>query len=320
MTTAITTTNNTASVSAGNFNQGMVADWLAFNADKSPATVTTYAKALKNFFAFLDANKIVNPTRQDIINYREQLCATKSVSTARLYVVAVKNFFKWAASCGLYLDVAAGVKSPSLAEEGETHSREPLTLNQAKSVLSSFEGKTDEKSLRDSLIMRIMLNCGLRSVEVVRLDTADIEKKHGKIFLKIWGKGRSGKTALVEIPASVHKMILDYLNLRGAKFKAGEPMFVSTSNRTRGQRLQTQSISRMAKQTFRSVGIDSPSITCHSARHTCATVLLCEGHTDIRRVQKLLRHKSVVTTERYAADMRQASDNTVGILDALFVA
>lgn len=319
MTTAITTTNNTAAVSAGNFNQSLVASWLAFNGDKSPATVRTYAKALKNFFAFLDANKIATPTRQDIINYRNQLCATKSVSTARLYTVATKNFFKWAASCGMYLDVAAGVKSPSLAEESETHSREPLTISQAKSVLSSFKGKNDEKSLRDSLIMRIMLNCALRSVEVCRLDTNDVLKKHGKIFLKVWGKARAGKTARVEIPADVYKQLLDYLAVRGAKFKAGEPMFASTSNRTRGQRLQPQSISRMAKATFRSVKIDSPSITCHSCRHFTCTQLLIEG-VDIRRCQHLLRHKTIRTTEVYANDLRQATDNTVEILAGLLAA
>ena len=320
MTTAVTITNNTAVATAGNFDQNLVADWLAFNAYKSPATVLTYKKTLKNFFAFLGANKIASPTRQDIISYRNQLCATKSVSTARLHIAVVKNFFKWAASCGLCLDVAAGVKSPSLAEEGEIHSREPLTLSQARTVLSTFKNKTDEKSLRDSLILRLMLTCGLRSIEIVRLDSTDIEKRHGKIFLRVWGKGRSGKTARVEIPASVHKMILDYLNVRGARFKVGEPLFVSTSNRTRGQRLQTQTISRLAKATFRGVGIDTPTITCHSCRHTCATILLREGQTDIRRVQKLLRHKSVVTTERYAADLRQANDDTVAVIDGLLAA
>ena len=99
-------------------------------------------------------------------------------------MTAVKVFSKWLASKGLYLDFAAGVGTPKLDEEAETHSREALTLDEAKTVLNSFKG-TDEKTLRDKLIMRLMLNCGLRSVEVTRLDTTDIEKRHGKTFLRI---------------------------------------------------------------------------------------------------------------------------------------
>ena len=304
-----------AAVIGNSFSEALAADWLAFNADKKAATVMTYGKAIKNFFGWLSDNGIKNPSRNDVIAYRESLCSSKKISTSRLYLTAVKVFSKWLASKGLYLDFAAGVGTPKLDEEADTHSRESLTLTEAKDVLNSFSG-TDEKTLRDKLIMRLMLNCGLRSVEVTRLDTTDIEKRHGKTFLRIWGKGRSAKTARVEISKTVYDMILDYLHVRGAKFKAGEPMFTSTANRNRGQRLQTQSISKLAKRTFRAVGIDSPYITCHSCRHFCATQLLLEG-TDLARVQKLLRHKSASTTAIYRHDISERNDNTVQTLSDL---
>ena len=164
---------------------------------------------------------MVAPTREDIIRYRDWLCAGKKVSTARLYLTSVKVFSKWLASRGLYLDFAAGVQSPKLVEEADVHAREALTIEEAHKVLSFFNGKTDEKNLRDKCIMRLMMNCGLRSIEIIRLDAADIERRHGKIFLKIWGKGRAGKTARVEISKPVYDMILDYLNLRGSKRRQG---------------------------------------------------------------------------------------------------
>lgn len=306
---------DTAVVVGNSFSEALVADWLAYNADKKNTTVLTYGKAIKNFFIWLNDNGIKNPCRNDVINYRKNLCSSKKISTARLYVTAVKTFSKWLSSIGAYPDFAAGVGTPKLDEESETHCREALTLDEAKTVLNSFKG-TDEKTLRDKCVMRIMLNCGLRSCEVVRLDTTDIERRHGKIFLKVWGKGRSSRTARVEISKNVYSMILAYLNLRGAKFKTGEPMFVSTANRNRGKRLQTQTISRLAKATFRSVGIDSSTITCHSCRHFCATQLLLEG-TDIARVQKLLRHKNSSTTAVYRHDISERNDNTVQILSDL---
>lgn len=316
MTTASMVTIETSTISVGNFNVKMANDWLSFNQDKAAATVKTYSKAIGYFLKWLGENEITNPSRSDIIEYRNHLCTTKKIATARLYTTAVKTMFKWLASNGFYLNVAADVKTPSLAEEGESHSREALTLDEAKKILSSFSGKRDEKSLRDALIMRIMMNTGLRTIEIVRLDATDIEKRHGKIFLKIWGKARAAKTARVEISKSIYNQILEYLNARNSKRQKGEPMFVSTAKRNFGKRLQTQTISRLAKSTFRSVGIDSESVTCHSCRHFAATQLLLEG-VDIARVQKLLRHQSVNTTAIYRHDISERTDNSVQILSDL---
>lgn len=313
----VTTQGTPAIIEVGSsFSEDLVADWLAFNADKAEATVRTYGKAIANFFQWLADNNVTAPRRDDVIRYRDQLTATKKISTARLYVTACKTFSKWLSSNGLYLDFAAGVGTPKLDEEAETHSREALTLTEAKDVLKSFDGKTDEKSLRDKCIMRVMLNCGLRSIEVVRLDATDIEKRHGKIYLRVWGKGRKGKTARVEISKTIYTMILDYLNARGSKHVKGEPMFTSTANRNRGQRLQTQSVSRLAKATFRKIGVDSPLVTCHSCRHFTATQLLLEG-TDLARVQKLLRHRDASTTATYRHDIEAATDVTVQTLSDL---
>ena len=319
MTTAMTAvTNNTAGVVVSNFNENLVRDWLDFNVGKAAATVRTYGRAIASFLRWRDEHGVEEPTRADIIQYRDELCATKAPATARLYTVAVKNLFRWTASQGLYLNVADGVDLPKLDDDdADTHKREALTLEEAKTVLSSFKGKKTEKDLRDALILRLMMNCGLRSVEVVRLDATDIEKRHGKIFLKVWGKGRKGKTARVEVSKTIYNQILEYLNARGSRREKGEAMFVSTARRNPGQRLQTKSISRMAKETFRAVGIDSELVSCHSCRHFAATQALLEG-VDIARVQRfLMRHKSATTTAVYRHDIQRATDNTVQILSDL---
>lgn len=303
-------------VIGNSLSEQLAADWLEFNRDKKAATVLTYSKAIKNFFGWLSDNGIKNPCRSDVITYRDQLAASKKVSTARLYLTSVKVFSKWLSTQGFYVDFAANVAAPKLDEESETHSREALTLDEAKTALKTFAGKTDIKSLRDKLILRLMLNCGLRSIEIVRLDTTDIERRHGKIFLRVWGKGRSAKTARVEISKTVYVMILDYLNRRAAKFKAGEPMFTSTANRNRDQRLQTQTISKLAKKTFRDIGVDSPFITCHSCRHFAATQMLLEG-VDIAKVQKILRHKNSSTTQIYRHDLDEKNNEGIQILSDL---
>lgn len=299
------------------FSDNLVADWLAFNADKSPMTIKAYSRAIGNFIAWLADNGIKNPARQDVINYREKLCSTMKVSTARLYTTAVKIFSKWLSTTGLYPDFAAGVATPKLDEEGEGHTREALTLSEARSVLGADYKGNDIKAMRDKLIMRLMLNCGLRSVEVTRLDSTDFEKRSGKIFLKVWGKARKGKVQRVQISKNVYMMIQDYLKARGAKFTKGEPLFTSTANRNRGERLQTQSISRLAKRTFRAVGIDSSTITCHSCRHFAINQMFLQGTVDDEAIRIFARHKSAEVTRIYRHDQTRYNNPCSQILSDL---
>lgn len=315
MTTTMAISKGNMADVVSDLSKSMVADWLAFNVDKAVATVKTYSKAVGHFMKWLADNDIVNPTRQDVINYRDYLCTSKKISTTRLYMTAVKTFSRWLASEGKYVDFTAGVRTPRLDEAAETHAREALTLDEAKSVLNSFKG-SDVKTLRDKLILRLALNCGLRSCEIVRLDVGDIERRHGKNFLKVWGKGRHSKTARVEISKSIYDMILDYLQARGSKRQAGEPLFVSLSNRCRGERIQTQTVSKLAKQTFRSVGIDSPTIVMHSCRHFCITQMLLEG-VDIEAVRQIARHKSGSTTQVYRHDINAANNPGISILSKI---
>lgn len=313
MTTAIMV-KDTAVIVNSSFDK-MVGSWLEYNCDKTATTIRTYAKSLENFFAWLSDNNITMPTRKDFINYRKWLCNEYSISTARLRVAAVKVFSKWLATNNLYKDFAAGVRNPQDDESEEYHRREALSLDEAREVIHSFKGDT-EKTLRDAVILRVMIGSGLRSCEIVRLDTTDLQRRGKKFYLNVLGKGRSGKQK-VEISKSVYDQLMAYLKKRSAKFRRGEAMFTSTANRNRGQRLQTQSISRLAKAAMRSVGIDSSTITCHSCRHAFATILLKNCGVDLRRVSKLLRHKDTRVSERYLHDLDRESDNSISLLSDL---
>ena len=313
MTTAMTIEKAKAVVIGNNpFSSATVADWIEF-CDVQTTTQATYNKAIENFVGYLMSNKISAPTRQDVINYREGLLALGyKVSTARLYLTICKKFFRWLSSKMIYPNVAEGVKLPAMPND--EHARDALTLEEAKATISSFKD-TDEKTLRDKAIMSLMIGCGLRSIEIVRLDVGDIEKRRGQWFIRVHGKARAGKTDSVALSASLKKILDDYLASR-AGVKKNSPLFISTSRRNRGQRLETQSISRLAKKTFANIGIESERITCHSCRHTAATLMLSAG-VAIRQVQRILRHRSAVTTEIYAHDLDAFNNRGVQILSNL---
>lgn len=315
-------TTNTAVVTNNPFNAATFADWINF-CDVKPATQKTYDKAVCNFANFLASNNITVPTRDNVISYRKWMTdedndganAVYKPSTARLYMVIVKKMFAWLASKGMYLNVASGVKLPEMPTD--EHSRDSLTIEEARATISSFKGRS-EKELRDRCIMSLMIGAGLRSCEICRLDLGDVEKRRGQWFLKIHGKKRSGKVDSVALSAELKKILDDYIAVRPVG-KKGTPMFISTSRRNCGQRLQVQTVSRVAKKTFAGIGIESERITAHSCRHTHATLALQAG-VPIREVSKNLRHRSTVTTEIYLHDLSRYTNHTVATVSNLLFA
>ena len=311
MQAQVTTIDNAVIVGNNPFSASIVADWIKF-CDVQPCTQRTYDKAVKSFVGYLLSNGIAQPSRDDVIGYRDSLKSNYKVSTARLYMTVVKKFFRWLSSKGLYLNVADGVKLPELAND--EHAHDALTLEEARQAISSFTGKS-EKELRDKCIMSLMINSGLRSVEVVLLDIGDFEKRKGIWFVKVHGKARAGKTDSVQVSEHVKAMIDEYLSVR-PKGKKGTALFISTAYRNNGQRLQTQSVSRLAKKTFAKIGIISDRITCHSCRATAVTLML-EAGVPMREVQRVARHRSAVTTEIYAHDINKFNNRGVKVLSVL---
>lgn len=304
MTKAVTISGNSSVITS---NENLIGEWIRF-CDIKPETQRTYLKSIKQFYVFLNEQGISQPSRDDVIAFRDSLLQKCRPTTCRLYLTAVKMFIRWLASkgfCANFADNIKGVKVPT------THNRDALTIDESKAVIKSFKGK-DAKTLRDKAIMTLMLSCGLRSIEVVRLDCGDIEKRRGKIFIRVHGKARDGKVDKVQLPTQVYKLIQDYLKLRG-KYKADEPLFTATSHRNAGQRLETQTISRLAKKSFKAVGIDSPRITCHSCRHSAATNMLIFG-VDIAQVQQTLRHRNPATTQIYRHDLDEFNNDSTNIV------
>ena len=75
-------------------------------------------------------------------------------------------------------------------------------------------------------------------------------------------------------------------------------IFISTSNRNKNGGLTTTSLRRYIKSMFKQIGIDSDTFSLHSTRRSCGTFIY-EQTNDIRKVQEVLHHKSMNTTNRY---------------------
>ena len=282
--------------------------------DASPKTVETYYKALKQLFRYFYLNGIRHPQREDIVAFREELKASgHRPTTIQNYITATKIFFKWTAQEGIYPNIAEHLKGAKLNRD---HKKDYLTSRQVKDILDSVEQDT-LKGLRDYAILTLMATGGLRTIEVVRADVGDLRTAGECTVLYVQGKGKEEKTEYIKVAPAVEKAIRAYLKARG-KAEETEPLFTSTSNNNRGQRLSTRSISGMVKERLVNAGYDSPRLTAHSLRHTAVTLALLAG-MDITEVQQHARHANLATTMIYNHALDRAKNGcSEAIANAIF--
>lgn len=279
--------------------------------DVKDKSLETYTRSLKQFFNYITVKGITEPTRQDIVQYRETLKADKQPATVQLYMIAVKQFFKWTDKAGIYPNVADNVKGVSVSKGMK---KDYLTTGQVKDVLSRIDTET-VKGKRDYAIIALMVTCGLRDIEVSRANIADLRTRQNSTVLYIQGKGKDDRESFVVVPDSLETVIRDYLKARGGNSKA---LFTSNSNHGKGDRLTTRSISRIVKTAMINAGLDSDRLTAHSLRHTAVTQALIAGQT-LQEVQQFARHSNINTTLIYAHNLENEQNQCFGKLADMFL-
>lgn len=267
--------------------------------DVSISSRATYRKTLKQYFLWIDKKNYSLPTiaRPQILQYKEELLSSGMSSlTVGGYINSVRRFYEWAESEKLYPNVAKGVKSPARKQQFK---KQALSIDQTVKLLDHLRSQ----NIRDYAIVNLMVRTGLREIEIVRANIEDISYKGGKRVLNIQGKGRRDKDNFVILTDKSYKPIAEYLETRG-KAKTTEPLFISDSSYNKGERLTTRTISYIAKEGLKAIGINERSFTAHSLRHTTAVNILRAGGR-IEDAQGVLRHSSPATTQIYTATIKE---------------
>ena len=271
--------------------------------DACPKTVETYTRAIRQFFKYVQEKGISQPTREDIIAYREYLKGSHKPTTVQNYIVAVRLFFQWTEQKGLYPNVAEHIKGAKL---DKNHKKDYLTSRQVKKVLETAKEESLQ-GLRDYAILALMFTGGLRTIEVSRANIEDLRIAGDSEVLYLQGKGHEEKTDYIKLIPKVEDAIRVYLKARGT-LDPTEPLFTSTSNNSRGDRISTRTISGIVKNALKNAGYDSDKLTAHSTRHTAVTLALMGGQK-LEEVQQFARHKNLATTLIYAHNLDRAKNN-----------
>lgn len=153
--------------------------------------------------------------------------------------------------------------------------------------------RDDPMGRRDRAIFETLYSAGLRVSELVGINMADLDLVEG--IVRVRGKGKKERLApLGSFAIRALKHWLRHHQFKGSAAEAkNPPVFLNKF----GKRITTRSIGRMVEKYLKLTGLDLRT-SPHTLRHSFATHLLDSG-ADIRSVQELLGHKSLVTTQIY---------------------
>ena len=167
-----------------------------------------------------------------------------------------------------------------------------LTHQEIEQLIGAIDHSTKE-GLRNRAILEVLYACGLRVSELTNLKLSNIYLHIS--FIKVIGKGN--KERMVPIGEEAIKHLEFYLQERNQmtniKTESEDIVFLNR----RGGQLTRNMIFMIIKALAKDAGIDK-KVSPHTFRHTFATHLI-EGGANLRVVQDLLGHKSIITTEIY---------------------
>ena len=222
----------------------------------------------------------------DILEYFKSRPGLSKRSQARV-LSSFRSFFDWLVIEGLLKDNPCDrIDSPKLGRYlPDVLSVEEVSLIIDKVDTSSWQGK------RDKALLEILYGCGLRVSEAVGLKISGLYFEDG--FVRIIGKGN--KERIVPLGEMAAEALRDYLEVRPhpAEPAADDLVFLNRF----GKSLSRVSMFKMIKTCALLAGIRK-EISPHTFRHSFATHLI-ENGADLRVVQEMLGHESVVTTEIY---------------------
>ena len=283
--------------------------------DVKQSSKLLYRRTLKQYFNWIESKNYLlsEIARPELLEYKEELLNSNLSSlTIGSYITSVRRFYEWTEANKHYPNVAKGIKTPKRKQQFK---KQPLLPAQATALLSYYK----DKALRDYAIVNLLLRTGLRTVELIRANIEDIIFKGSQRVLLVHGKGRDEKDNFVLLTDKAYQPIAEYLATRG-KVNSSEPLFISISNNSKGERLSTRSISYIAKEGLKAIGLDERSFTAHSLRHTTAVNILRAGGS-LETAQFTLRHTNPATTQIYTATLneeRRLQNSGEALIDSLY--
>ena len=272
--------------------------------DVDKKTLKAYKVGINCLMNYFKENNIKQPTRDDLIAFRNELREKYSSNTTNTYMIAVRALFKYLEIHKLYENICVDIKG---AKYDTTPKKEVLSLNQMQTIYNNLVDP------REKALFGLMISTGLRVCEISTALIEDIKMYNNELVLFVLGKKRDSKCEYVKLSNQVISDLNAYIGTR-----TNGNIFISTSNENYGLGLSTVSLRKIIKNIFKRYGLDKDTLSCHSLRRSFAVVSYETG-SSIYDIQQVLHHSSINTTTRYLKQVDRDKNKTeYNVANAIF--
>lgn len=258
--------------------------YLRLERSMSENTINSYISDIRKLNDFVPISETLSS--EDISEFIEsqQNCGISKRSQARM-VSAFRTFYKFLELEGyIKTNPTDRIGTPKLSK----YIPVVLSLDEVESIISAVD-LSDPLGHRNKAILETLYSCGLRVSELVELKVSDLF--FDESFIRVTGKG--DKQRLVPVGEPAKEAILHYLKQTSRLFAKEDTLFLNR----RGKKLSRVMVFNIVKNHAAKAGI-TKTISPHTFRHSFASHMV-ENGADLRVVQQMLGHESILTTEIY---------------------
>lgn len=260
----------------------------------SKHSIAAYTADVNKLMSFLRQDESTVPLKQVDRNHIEAFLATLydlglSPNSQNRILSGLRTFFRY---CRLE-DIIR--QAPTEYIEGPRLRRKLPTILSIDEMITLIESVDlqSRHGYRNRAIFEVLYGCGLRVTELISLKISQLHQESG--FIRVVGK--NNKERLVPIGPTAVDQIRAYRTHERSRIQAlpeaSDTLFLSA----RGKGLSRQMIFLMIKKQCQLLGW-TKKVSPHTFRHSFASHLV-EGGADLRAVQEMLGHESILTTEIY---------------------
>lgn len=269
--------------------EGYISDYISYlevERGLSKNTILAYEGDLVDFFNFIEEEKDINNLdelkRRDFSSYTKFLAKKElNPSSITRKIASIKGLFRYLCyKRDIKTNPATSIISPKL----------PKKLPRVLSIQEIDKIIKDGLNVEERAIFELLYSAGIRVSELTNLNMKNIDLNQKVI--KVFGKG--SKERIVPINKMCVDIIKKYLKKReltALRYNSKPYLFLND----KGEKISRQKVYKIIRKQGELIG---KKISPHTVRHSFATHLLERG-ADLRVVQELLGHSSIVTTQIY---------------------
>lgn len=269
-------------------------NFLKLEKSLSDNSITAYETDIRKLVTYLEIKELnispINVKLQDLKNFIEWINELELNARSQARIISgLKAFFKY-----LILEDIIETDPSSLLESPRLGRKLPevLSIEEIDRIIAAIDLSKPEGQ-RNKAIIETLYSCGLRVSELINLKITNLYFNDG--FIRVVGKG--DKERLVPIGQKAMKEIKYYFQDRNLQANINKSSQNIVFLNRRGKQITRVMIFTIIKNLAKKAEIKK-NISPHTFRHSFASHLI-DGGADLRAVQEMLGHESIITTEIY---------------------